>query len=394
MPAERIAQFPVKERDRSKLLVVKGDAVSEDQFLHLADHVPPASFLVFNDTRVIRARLLFSKPTGGQVEIFCLDPLDPPEPETAFLRKGHAVWKCLVGNSKKWKSGFLEMSRPGVGRSPGVKIWAERGTPLVDGAFEILFRWEPGELTFSEVLTTFGHIPLPPYIHREDNPQDQDRYQTIYAIHEGSVAAPTAGLHFTDAVMKDLRERDCHFGYVTLHVGAGTFRPVTEEDVSHHVMHHEKISVTPDTLREILQRRDHSLVAVGTTATRTLESLYWAGVKLLTDGTGSHPEVNQWDPYSAKYDRDIPTADSINALLRYLDQKHLPAYRAETQLMILPGYRFRLVDGLLTNFHMPKSTLLLLVSAFIGDIWKEAYRFALEKDFRFLSYGDACLFLK
>lgn len=387
LPPGRIAQYPKEVRDQSKLLVVQGQSIKEEVFSCLPAHLPPHSFIVFNDTRVIRARLLFSKPTGGIVEIFCLDPILPAEPETAFLQTGQTTWKCLVGNSKKWKSGTLELNRE-------ARLFAERQRELSDGTYEILFHWEPASLTFSEILASAGHIPLPPYIRREDNPQDNDRYQTIYALHDGSVAAPTAGLHFTDAVMGNLRQIGCDFGYVTLHVGVGTFRPVTEEDLSRHVMHHERINIAATTIRELLEKRHNGIIAVGTTAARTLESMYWAGVKLLTDGDAVHPETGQWDPYDERYNRDIPVEDSLKTLLHYLVSKGQSAYRADTQLMIVPGYRFRVVNGLITNFHMPKSTLLLLVSAFAGEIWKEAYQFALDHDFRFLSYGDACLFLK
>jgi S-adenosylmethionine:tRNA ribosyltransferase-isomerase len=385
------------------VLVTRGSGISEDLFRNLPEYIPQNSLLVFNDTRVIRARLLFTKPTGGIIEIFCLDPIEPAETESAFHAKGDSVWKCLVGGVKKWKGGVIEISRQVVKSpshqgtwSPGhlVTLSAEQGKALGDGTFEIKFRWEPAEMTFSEVLDTLGHIPLPPYIHRADLPQDNDRYQTIYAAHEGSVAAPTAGLHFTAPVMDQLRQKGCESGFVTLHVGAGTFRPVSEEDVTRHVMHHEKISVTSGTIRQLLEKRDREIVAVGTTAARTLESLYWAGVKLMTDGPGTHPQVDQWDPYHDNYNRDIPVDASLNSLLGYLGKYNLPSYTAETQLMIVPGYRFRLTDILLTNFHMPKSTLLLLVSAFAGDTWKEAYRYALDHNFRFLSYGDACLFLK
>lgn len=383
--------------------MVRGTSVSEDVFLHVSSHLPRNSFLVFNDTRVIRARLLFEKQTGSRIEIFCLDPIEPSETETAFHATGHSVWKCLVGNSKRWKRGTIEFRHQGIkatgqqGSHAAIQqpaLVAERGKTLPDGSFEILFRWEPRSMTFSELLQVLGHIPLPPYIRREDIPEDNDRYQTIYALHEGSVAAPTAGLHFTEAVLDKLRNNGCAFGYVTLHVGAGTFRPVTEEEVTRHVMHREKISVTAQTIGNILSNRRNGLTAVGTTATRTLESLYWAGVKLLTGEPAVHPEVSQWDPYDDRHNRDIPAEEALEALLEYLKQNDLSEYRAETQLMILPGYTFRLVDSLLTNFHMPRSTLLLLVSAFAGDTWRAAYRFALGHDFRFLSYGDACLFLR
>lgn len=351
--------------------------------------------MVFNDTRVIRARLPFVKPTGGAIEIFCLDPLDPPETEAAFGCAGRSVWKCLVGNSKKWHSGEVgtESREPGS-LIPVVRMWAERGAALEDGAFEIRFRWEPGEMTFSEALDRLGHIPLPPYIERGDVPQDNDRYQTIYGHHEGSVAAPTAGLHFTQPMLDGMKERGFGFGYVTLHVGAGTFRPVKETDIALHVMHHERIGVSLRAIRELMENKTKGITAVGTTATRTLETLYWAGVKVLSDGAGRHPEVSQWDPYDERYDRDIPVDEALEALQAYLAGQGMTAYRSATQLMIVPGYRFRLTDTLLTNFHMPRSTLLMLVSAFAGDRWKDAYGYALSHGFRFLSYGDACLFLK
>ena len=382
-------------RDESKLLVVKGTSVSEARFTDLPSLIASGQTLIFNDTRVIRARLLFSKPTGGKVEIFCLDPVDPAETETAFHAKGHSVWKCLVGGVKKWKGGEIHLRQQG-NKATGqqVTLTAKKGETIEDGTFEIKFRWEPEGMTFSEVLESLGHIPLPPYINREDTARDRERYQTIYAAHDGSVAAPTAGLHFTPSVMEALREKGCGFGYVTLHVGAGTFRPVTETEISRHVMHSEKIGVSILTIRGILENRHRGIVAVGTTASRTLESLYWAGVKLIVDGDRTHPEVSQWDPYTEKYETGIPVEQSLQALVHYLDANEMEEYRGETRLMILPGYRFRLADGLLTNFHMPGSTLLMLVSAFVGDVWKEAYRYALEHDFRFLSYGDACLFLK
>ncbi len=374
--------------------MVRGDHITADRFSNLAGKLGRDPFLVFNDTRVVRARLQFTKSTGGAVEIFCLDPTDPAEPESAFHAVSGSAWKCLVGNSKKWKEGPVELYGEEVaGNGRQVTLQARREAPAEDGTFIIRFAWEPGELTFSEVLESLGHVPLPPYIHRDDTVQDRERYQTIYAAHDGSVAAPTAGLHFTPAVMESLRARDGRFGYVTLHVGAGTFRPVAEPEVSRHVMHSERISVTAETIRQILANRDRHLTAVGTTAARTLESLYWAGVKLIIDGPSIHPETGQWDPYLEKYDTGVAAEEALHAILGYLEAKGLDAYRGETRLMIVPGYRFRLVGGLLTNFHMPKSTLLLLVSALAGETWKEAYRYALANGFRFLSYGDACLFL-
>lgn len=370
--------------------MIRGEEISAHPFHTLPELIPAGSLLVFNNTRVIRARLHFFKPSGGAVEIFCLDPVSPPEPESAFLQKKASVWKCLVGNSRKWRSGEVVAEHQGS----GVCMRAERGATLPDGAFEIRFRWVPEELTFSEVLEHLGHIPLPPYIHRDDLPEDLERYQTIFAEREGSVAAPTAGLHFTEEVLKKLHARGCITADVTLHVGAGTFRPVTEAELSQHVMHSERIRIPLETLQAIRHHAGGPLIAVGTTSARTLESACWAGIRLIRQGAGRHPEVGQWDPYLDPEADLIPTEEALDALIAYLQENRLTSYQAETRLMIVPGYRYRLTGGLLTNFHMPRSTLLLLVSAFAGDVWKGAYRFALVNGFWFLSYGDATLFLK
>ncbi len=387
LPSDRIAQVPITVRDQSKLLVVRGGRISEDIFRNLPAWLPPGTLLVFNDTRVIRARLLFRKPTGGHIEIFCLEPAEC-ELETAFLETGTTAWKCMVGNARRWREGSLEF------RSDTLTLRATLLGHAPEGTFLIRFSWEPRELTFAEVLVRAGHVPLPPYIHRDDTIQDRDRYQTVYAAQDGSVAAPTAGLHFTPEVLTDLQGKGVLSEKVTLHVGAGTFKPITEQDVVRHVMHRERISVTAEAIRTLAVREGKETIAVGTTAARTLESLYWLGVRLITDGSGTHPEVLQWDPYSGRYPDHIPARESLGALLKYLESTGADAYHGETQLMIIPGYRYQLLDGLITNFHMPRSTLLLLVAALVGESWREAYQYALDHGFRFLSYGDACLFLR
>jgi S-adenosylmethionine:tRNA ribosyltransferase-isomerase len=385
LPDDRIAQVPLPERDASKLLVFRNNTIRGDIFRNIRDYIPSDSMLVFNDTRVIRARLIFHKETGARIEVFCLEPIDPAEMESAFIARGSSTWKCLVGNAKRWKEGPLEMNMGSF------KLKAEIISTLADGSFGIKFEWLPAGLTFSEVLEVAGQVPLPPYIHRENIPDDNTRYQTIYAHSEGSVAAPTAGLHFTNELLDQLKTKNIRLEYTTLHVGVGTFRPVASSNLRNHIMHHERIHVTVKAMKAILQQIPDQVIAVGTTAARTLESLYWAGVKVLAGDAGSNPAVSQWDPYGA-YPSDIPARKAIQALICHLEQQGSQAYSAETQLMIVPGYRFRVVNGLVTNFHMPKSTLLLLVAAMIGERWKDAYRFAMDNDFRFLSYGDACLF--
>ena len=393
LPAERIAQFPLATRDASKLLVYNHGKISESIFSEIDSYLPENSLLVFNDTRVIRARLFFRKPTGGQVEIFCLEPLSPSgEIQEAFHQRITSTWKCLVGNLKRWKSGELSMECKHEGLS--YQMFAERVTDCNDGSFEIKFRWDPPDKSFSEILELMGKIPLPPYINRPAESSDNDRYQTIFAAHEGSVAAPTAGLHFTNSLLNRFHLKGIETEKVTLHVGVGTFKPVGVEHIGDHVMHHERIVVSKKTIERLLNNLDRPVFAVGTTSARTLESIYWLGVKLITDGSGSHPVVPQWYPYQQGKPSMTGIQQSIEALLEYLDKHHLDEYSGETQLMIVPGYRYRILSGLITNFHMPQSTLLLLVAAMIGPDWRKTYEYALQNGFRFLSYGDSCLFFK
>jgi S-adenosylmethionine:tRNA ribosyltransferase-isomerase len=392
LPPERIAQYPLAGRDSSKVLILKGHSISETTFARIHEHIPAKSLLVFNDTRVIRARLIFTKSTGATIEIFCLEPIGPfAEISSAFSITAGCTWKCLIGNVKRWKEGALQKIIRQVDSE--MILNAVKKEDLGDGCFSVEFHWKPEGKTFSEVIRQAGLVPLPPYINRTSSESDALRYQTIYAEKEGSVAAPTAGLHFTDHVIRDLEEKGCEFARVTLHVGIGTFRPVNTPDITAHIMHGERIFVKRETISTLLDNK-MPVVAVGTTTVRTLESLYWLGARILTYGTKEHPDVQQWDPYNDELNRDIPVSESLNALLGYLDKAHLPYYSGNTELMILPGYSFRFITGMITNFHMPQSTLLMLVAAFTGTDWKNAYSYAMEHDFRFLSYGDACLFIK
>lgn len=391
LPAERIAQFPLETRDSSKLLVYKDGCIADDRFSGIDQHLPKNCLLVFNNTRVIRARLIFSKPTGGRIEIFCLEPMFPTaEIQQAFHQKSSSTWKCLVGNMKRWKSETLttECNTHGVTH----QMFADLKTDCQDGTFEISFKWSPPEKTFSEILELMGKIPLPPYINRQPVTSDNDRYQTVYARNEGSVAAPTAGLHFTPSLISQLRSKGIETENVTLHVGMGTFRSVVAEQIRDHLMHQEKIVISRNTIHQLLSNLNRPVIAVGTTSARTLESLYWLGVSLILDHSGNHPVVSQWIPYQQNTERMISVRQSLQAIINYLDERKLDEFSGETQLMIVPGYQYRIISGLITNFHFPKSTLLLLVAAMIGDDWQRVYKHALDNGYRFLSYGDSCLF--
>jgi len=393
LPPSRIAQFPLEQRDGSRLLIEKGGKITESVFAGIGNELPDNSILVFNNTRVIHARLIFSKNTGATIEVFCLEPLSPvTDIQASFAQTSSCTWKCLVGNVKRWKEGFLQKSFTMEGILYALS--AEKEENLGDGCFSITFRWEPSVLSFSEIIERAGMVPLPPYITRAAIPLDNSRYQTIYAKHEGSVAAPTAGLHFTEAMFEILKKKNIATKNIILHVGIGTFRPVSAENIGAHIMHSEKVSVDLSILRDLIRDLQKPVFAVGTTSVRTLESLYWLGVKLITDGSGRHPEIHQWDAYDPVYDRDIPVPEALSALANHLEKTSRDRYTGETALMIVPGYQFRIIKGMITNFHMPQSTLLLLVAAFIGDQWKDAYEYALQHDFRFLSYGDACLFFR
>jgi len=393
LPENRIAQFPLDKRDQSKLLIFKDDKIEENIFSSIYTFVPDHALLIYNQTRVIQARIPFQKETGAQIEIFCLEPVAPTkEIQKAFENHSGVSWNCLVGNSKKWKSGMLkrEFKLNGV----HVELFAERQSKSDDHSV-IEFSWTPGYFSFSEVLDAAGIIPLPPYMHREAEDSDKTRYQTIYARSEGSVAAPTAGLHFTEDVFKKLKNKNIHFDEVTLHVGAGTFKPVSAEKLADHEMHTEKIYIRKITIQAILDKHDKPVIVVGTTTMRTIESLYWHGVKLIKGATrGGNIDIKQWDPYQADFNSGISVEESLQAILQFMNENGLSVISGQTQLMIVPGYKIRIPDILITNFHMPQSTLLLLVSAFIGDGWGKVYQYALDNDFRFLSYGDSCLFFR
>jgi S-adenosylmethionine:tRNA ribosyltransferase-isomerase len=387
---ERIAEYPVEERDHSKLLLMKHDGISEDSFYNVHHHLPEESLMVFNNTRVIRARLVFKKETGARIEVFCLEPVLPThEINSAFESPSPVSWKCLIGNAKKWKSGRLSMPLSPDGR--GNHLYAERAGE-VDGAFLVKFSWESPASSFAKIIEAAGKVPLPPYIERETDDEDVNRYQTIYAAHNGSVAAPTAGLHFTERVMQNLAARTIDFANVILHVSAGTFKPVSHKDIRDHEMHTEQIVISRELLQALMHKKERRVIAVGTTSVRTLESLYWYGVILEADPE-AELSIDQWLPYR-KNMKDISKVSALNNVLNYMDRNGVNEISGVTRVIIVPGYHFRIVDILITNFHMPKSTLLLLVAAFAGDGWKDAYDFALGKKFRFLSYGDSCLFFR
>jgi S-adenosylmethionine:tRNA ribosyltransferase-isomerase len=393
LPAGRIAQNPLEARDMSKILVYKNGIIREALFKDLPVFIPEKSHLIYNQTRVVHARLFFRKETGSVIEIFCLEPVSPMrELQQAFECRPPVVWKCLVGHSKQWKKGklWMEFNFNGL---PGNLI-AERIEKNSDHSV-IRFSWEPSSLIFSEILNHLGVVPLPPYIDRSAGDQDKTRYQTIFAKDEGSVAAPTAGLHFTETVFKQLESKGIVRSHVTLHVGAGTFRPIQTVDICSHEMHTENIIIPRITVESILRNRDYPCLAVGTTTLRTIESLYWHGVKLLTN-MPADPTINimQWDPYELKYGKNISLERSLEAVLRAMDTSRMEEITGHTQLMIVPGYKFYVADVLVTNFHLPRSTLLLLISAFAGQGWKDVYQYALDHEFRFLSYGDSCLFFK
>jgi S-adenosylmethionine:tRNA ribosyltransferase-isomerase len=393
LPEHRIAQFPLEQRDSSKLLIWKDGLISQDIFSEIGVYLPENCILVFNDTKVIRARLLFSKITGAIIEIFCLEPVSPvKELQAALTQKGSSTWECLIGNVKRWRSGRVEKIIDYQGSA--CILSGEKKENLGDGCFSVEFRWHPETLTFAEILELAGLVPLPPYISRAADKYDTTGYQTIYAKYEGSVAAPTAGLHFTEQLLEKLKTRSILFSDVTLHVGLGTFRPVSSPDIMQHHMHEEKIYVHQNILEMILNNQEKPVIAVGTTSVRTLESLYWLGVKLITDGTTEFTTVGQWDPYNPKYNTGISMKEALKRILEVFKAKKIKSYSGVTQIMIIPGYGFKVIEGMITNFHLPKSTLLMLIAAFTGNSWKTAYEYALQNDFRFLSYGDACLLIK
>jgi S-adenosylmethionine:tRNA ribosyltransferase-isomerase len=386
LPDERIAKFPLAERSSSKLLIYDNGNISESHFRNVAEYLPEGAMLVFNNTRVVRARIVMHKASGARIEVFCLEPHNPADYERAFAIKGESEWSCIVGNLKKWKEGEIGIDFEYNGEPHTLRAEiVERGTR----EHIVRFRWS-ADCSFGQLLETLGRIPIPPYLNRESEDIDNTRYQTVYARFEGSVAAPTAGLHFTPELIAEMREQGFSFEEVTLHVGAGTFLPVKDENAAQHNMHTEHFVITRQTLQNILHNAGR-IVAVGTTSVRTMESLAALAWRIKCTGTPNVEQVvGQWELY------DIPAEflckDVAEVLLNYMTDNGLEQLKAATQIMITPlGYHFRIVNYIITNFHQPKSTLLLLVSAYVGDNWKRIYDYALANDFRFLSYGDSSL---
>ena len=391
LPDERIARYPLEQRDASRLLVYDNGDISEDVYANIATHIPTGSLMVFNQTKVVYARLLFRKSTGSAIEVFCLQPHGGSKDiTTAMLQKGEVLWECMVGGLSKWKQNtVLQLHND----TPGFTLSATLVEKL-PASCVIRLSWSSEELTFAEVLHHTGKVPLPPYINRDADIKDRDRYQTIFAADEGSVAAPTAGLHFTTAVMDSLKLKHIDTAFVTLHVGAGTFKPVKSPTMQEHDMHSEWIEVSKQTITELLQFIPKHIVTVGTTSLRTLESLYWLGAKIASgipvDRSGI--AVSQWEPYELNV--SCSATEALEAVLSYMNDNGLDKLVTRTQILIAPGYTFKITSGLVTNFHQPQSTLLLLVAALIGDGWRSVYDHALAHGFRFLSYGDGCLLWK
>lgn len=390
LPDEKIAQYPLKERDSSRLLVYKDSKISSDLFRNISNYLPENSLLVFNNTRVIRARLLFRKESGARIEILCLEPVLPKNYELSLRSKNQVEWKCIIGNLKKWKSRTLSLSFKRRGTSH--LLVAEKVCQYGE-EWRIRFSWNNPELNFGEVIESAGHVPLPPYIKREDEACDASSYQTVYSRVKGSVAAPTAGLHFTETVLDNLSRKPVRMTELTLHVGAGTFRPVSSSKITDHEMHAEYFFVTRETI-EILRESRGNIISVGTTSLRTLESLFWIGVSIIEQSpvTEGRFIISQWEPYSKK--TNVTPDDALHAVSDYMKSNNITILTGSTSLIIVPGYKFRMIRGLITNFHQPGSTLLLLVSAWVGTDWKKIYSYALENNFRFLSYGDSSLLYK
>ncbi|MBO5809994.1 MAG: S-adenosylmethionine:tRNA ribosyltransferase-isomerase [Bacteroidales bacterium] len=397
LPDERIAKYPLSERDASKLLVLKDNKIQSSYFKNIGDFLPEDSLLIFNETKVVRARLQFTKESGASIEIFCLEPITGNgDYQLAFSSNSPSEWKCLVGNSRRWKNDKLSLDvnvrqQDNKTTRQQATLYAER-VEKNDNYSVVRFSWEPSHLSFAEILEAAGEIPLPPYLHREAEASDRERYQTVFAKYEGSVAAPTAGLHFTNELIQNLKDNGISFEEVTLHVGAGTFRPVSSETIGEHEMHSETIAVKKSCIENLIKNCNKTIIPVGTTSMRTLESIYWIGLMLMEEGLEERRlHLNQWFPYKER--ESLPSAEeSLSTIVKYLETNNLSELHASTALMIAPSCNIKVAKALITNFHQPKSTLLLLVSALIGERWKDVYQYALDNDFRFLSYGDSCFF--
>jgi len=388
LPEERIPKYPMSERERSNLLVYRQGEIGKDVFENISRHIPPGYLMVYNNARVVYARLQFTKETGAAIEIFCLEPLSPADYAQAFQQTQAVTWKCLVGNLKKWKGQALRHILQVEGRQVELKA---RLVSREEDHVTVEFTWDQPAVNFGQILDLMGKVPIPPYLKRESEPVDKQRYQTVYSKVKGSVAAPTAGLHFTGRVLEELREKGVEDTEITLHVGAGTFQPVKAETIDQHTMHMEHFEVSVPTLDRLIARYP-KILPVGTTSLRTLESLYWIGVKLEgSSGSDKVVMLDQWE--HTTLDKDMPVSQALENIKDYLNRSGRQYLQASTRIMIAPGYPFKMTRGLITNFHQPKSTLLMLIAAFVGDDWKSIYDYALNNEFRFLSYGDSSLLL-
>lgn len=391
LPENKIAKYPLDQRDLSKLLIYKDNNILEDVFRNISDYLPPDSLILFNDTKVINARLLFFKETGARIEIFCLEPVVPKTYMESLNSNERCSWKCLVGNSKKWKNGCLYKQ---------IKVNDEIVTLKAsqindyDGSFQILFEWDNKNILFSEVLESGGYIPVPPYLNRDSEELDKTRYQTIYSRNDGSVAAPTAGLHFTDEVFDCLKRKNVIVDNITLHVGAGTFKPIKADKITLHEMHAESFRIKKNTIIKMKENAGN-ITAVGTTTVRTIESIYQIGLKIINENNTVANKffVDQWEAYK-NVDSNFSNAEVLDRIVNWMEKSGYDYLDCLTRIIILPGYEFKFTDRLITNFHQPKSTLLLLLAAFTGQAWKDIYKYALDNDFRFLSYGDSSLIFK
>lgn len=389
LPDERIAKFPLPVRDKSKLLVYKQGTISETQFTSLPDYLPAGNLMIFNNTKVIQARLHFRKETGALIEIFCLEPISPNDYVLSFQQTEKCSWLCMIGNLKKWKEGTL--SKDLIVKGYNVTLKAMRGE-CHGTSHWIDFTWNNKEITFADILEIVGELPIPPYLNRDTEESDKETYQTIYSKIKGSVAAPTAGLHFTERVLNTLKEKGVECEELTLHVGAGTFKPVKSKEIADHEMHAEYISVSKSTIEKLIAYNGQA-IAVGTTSVRTLESLYHIGIVLNNnpDATEEELHVRQWQPYNTL--SSLSSVEALQAIVSYLNRNEMETLHTSTQIIIAPGYEFRIVKAIVTNFHQPQSTLLLLVSAFVNGNWRKIYDYALAHNFRFLSYGDSSLLI-
>lgn len=389
LPDERIAKYPLSSRDKSKLLVYRSGNISHTVFDDIVNQLPNVGLMIFNNTRVIQARLYFQKSTGANIEIFCLEPYKPADYAQNFTETKSVEWLCMIGNAKKWKEGTL--SKNITIHNQEITLTATRGEQC-GNSHKIVFEWNGENITFSDILEHFGNLPIPPYLNRDTEEQDKQTYQTVYSKVKGSVAAPTAGLHFTSNVIEAIHKKGIKTDEVTLHVGAGTFKPVKADNVSEHEMHTEYIVVNKSTIEQIIEN-NCSVIAVGTTSVRTIESLYHIGVKLLQRDIQDEVSlsVTQWQPYENK--NNISAEDSLKAIISYMENNHIEQLKTSTQIIIAPSYEYKIVKAIVTNFHQPQSTLLLLVSAFVGSDWEKIYKYALNNDFRFLSYGDSSLLI-